>query len=399
MDAKMTEFILAACDVFAIQRDSERLDYVKEVVQKGIHSNYVDWNCFFECGELHRYLPAAYYNINNNLHLFDEISDETVKDRLHASYVRSLTNNDKYYSEIESLFHDFEEKNIKALLIKGELLALNYYPDRGIRSFDDCDLLMNKQDIKEAEEILRQHGYIQGYGEDGIIKKPSLKEIKFARFFMKHIIAYVKYNEEKLYVIEPHYLLWWHKPSGAPAFELSMQTLIERAQKVDLFHESAWKMNNEDLLIYLAIDLYEDAYRIEKIMQEKDLQLLKFLDVYSAIMNGVDWNQVISIVHQFNMNTSVWFTLNGLNQLYKVVPQWVLDEIKPENIECMQQFGFPEELVNSEHGRYERTLYERLFDIKYRKRELSEQESKFKETSFQCLKAENEANYNITEVK
>jgi hypothetical protein len=54
----------------------------------------------------------------------------------------------------------FSENAIPAIPFKGPLLANQLYGDIGVRSFGDLDILIQKQDVKNAIHLLVSHGFI-----------------------------------------------------------------------------------------------------------------------------------------------------------------------------------------------------------------------------------------------
>lgn len=371
---------MLASNIFSSDKDNVT-DRLSTMLKQG----GIDWAVFFCEGIKQRYIPAVYYNLSQ-LGLLKYIDDASIVKRLETSFNCSKERSSKYIEEMNILFNSINCNNIKAVFLKGEVLSLKYYPHPATRPFDDCDLLLNTVDIRSLEKILLENGYTQGYGENGEITLPSRKEIFFARMYMKHIIAYVKYKDNMLYVIEPHYNLLWRNKDGKPAFSWNMNGVIERACEVELEGIRGWKMKNEDFLTFLCIDIYEDANRIEKIAQGTDLELIKFLDTYSIIHNGVDWRVFVEDIIKLKMESPAYFTLSGLNELYNIVPSWVLERIKPESTAYIDEFGFPEELKGEQKCIYKRSFFERFFDYDYRQEELNRQLELCRNTTFQNLK-------------
>ncbi len=381
MDSLTQKFTILACDIFS---DDKKKD--TEVLRAMLENDSIDWSTFFAEGIRQRYLPAVYYRLSQ-LGLLGYIAETDIVKKMENEYTYAKAHNDNYIEEIRLLLKSINSKKLKAVLLKGEVLSCKYYPAPETRPFGDCDLLLDKSEIREIENILLENGYTQGYGADGKITKPSRREIFFARLYMKHIIAYVKYQGDMLFVIEPHYNLLWRNKDGDPAFDLSMNSIIDRACEIDFEGSKSWRMQNEDFLIFLCIDIYEDANRIEKIVQGTDLELIKFLDAYSVVRDGIDWNIFIERITEVKMNAPVYFTLDCLNKLYNIVPHWVLTSIKPNSTAYVDEFGFPEEIIGENRCTYKRGFMDRLFDHEYRLDELKLQKELCKNTTFQNLQA------------
>lgn len=371
--------LIKLSDVFS-KKDLD-FNIIKDIIQ----NDDVNWSWILNKAKTHRTLPAIAYKVFS-MELDNYIKDKDIILKLKNSLNQTQIRNERYTNEISNLCLNLNKVNIDYLLIKGEVLSLNFYPFKGIREFGDCDMLLINNNIGRCEKVLIENGYIQGYGEDGNIINPTKKEVLFSKLFMKHIIAYVKYDENLLYVIEPHYNIFWRVKGGNPAFSLSMNELIENSNSIYFNGVKTKTMNNEDFLMYLCIDIYEDANRIEKIMQSKDLELIKFLDIYSIIHDGINWDKFIKNINAWEMQKPVYYTLYFLNLLYQIVPNHVIESFKVNDISYLNEFGFDEELIGLKRGIYKRPFTNRLFDEKYRISEIHNQKEYFKPTTFQNLK-------------
>lgn len=62
-------------------------------------------------------------------------------------------------SELNRIMDLLKDAGLQAVPVKGPLLAISCYGDLNRRRFDDLDLLLSKQDIPKAREVLQQAGY------------------------------------------------------------------------------------------------------------------------------------------------------------------------------------------------------------------------------------------------
>lgn len=378
MNKHIFNFIICSSNVFVIN-DSER-----ERLQSLLCSEKIEWDEVIEVGMLHRILPSIYYKLNR-LNLLQYIKQTEVKEKLEKEFQIAQEHNAAYFEEIGHVSKDFGPD---VLLIKGEILAYAYYPHSATRPFGDCDMLCRQQYIEQVSKILKKNGFVQGYAEDGEIKYPSKRELMFARMYMKHLIAFVKYQKEYPFVFEPHYTLLWRGQNGKPAFPLEMEELFLDEKPIDFMGHAIYVMGNEDFLIYLCIDFYEDTNRISKLIHMEDLELIKILDIYAVINQGIDWEHFLSKVESWKMKKYMYYSLYYVNRLYKIVPETVLSYLQPDNLDYLNEFGFPEELKTSERGRYFTGFDERLFCGAKRKQELLEQLEKCRKTTFEVLRNE-----------
>lgn len=361
----------------------------KQIINELLINGTLDWSFISHFFRVHRVGPAAYYKLEK-YGLLSYLPTE-ICETIFTDYQMSCKNYQQYWKEIHAIlsFSDTKESyelQNSYLLLKGEILARIFYPDNGTRPFGDCDILYTKVSLDQWCNRLKQLGYTQGYGEDGEIKPISRKEQLFSRLYMKHIISYVKYENNKLFVIEPHYTIFWKNLEGQPAFDLPMDVLFEHSMEITSDGIDIYCLENEYFLMYICLDIYEDANRIEKIANGTDLELIRFLDIYAVIHKGVDWNKFISIVVGYGMQKYIFYTLNAFASLYPILPSYILNILKPKSLSYLDEFGFPEEMNGEVKGKYDKPFIDRFFDGYYRISAYQKQKYKFKSTTFQKLK-------------
>lgn len=376
------DLLLTLANIFYFSKEE------KQSLKQKLVGNDYDWEIVQIFFQNHRVAPAIYYKLKQYELL--PYLPRPVLDAVLTEYQTARSNYQRYWKKIKKLLSVSESSQHTCLLLKGEVLACLYYPDYGTRPFGDCDLLCTQDAIDIWCDHLKQLGYTQGYGEEGRIKSASRKERLFARLYMKHDIAYVKYENEDLYVFEPHHTIFWRKQDGRPAFDLPMNVLFQHSVEKMVDDIPVLHLSNEYFLLYLCIDIYEDANRVEKIAQDKDLDLIKFLDVYAVINSGVEWNEFVTIVTEYHMQVVIYYVLAAFVSLYPILPLNVLRALRPDDLSCLNEFGFPEELKGQEKGVYDRGFLDRFFDSSYRSSMYMEQSHKFKRTTFQELKTEGE---------
>lgn len=379
MNSSTCEFMLRASNLFA-PAENAVIDALRRLVLR----NDIHWGFMLEEGMRHRVLPAIYYTLKR-YELLSRVPEEAAS-KLKEAFDSADAANQRYMGEISAFYKELHRQGIRAVLLKGEILSFSYFPHIAARPFGDCDFLVREKDLGAVEGILGAQGYIQGYGENGGIQPPSKREVFFSRLYMKHVIAYVKYEEQFLYVMEPHHQLFWRDANGKPVFSIPMEDFIQRSVSVKYGDAQAWRLEGEDFLLYMCIDVYEDAHRIEKIRQGTDVELIKFLDLASIIHQGIRWEVFMQRVEEAGASQAAYDSLYGLNELYPLVPEYVLDSLKPLSTRFLNEFGFPEELLGDQPCHYRRSFLDRFFDLSYRLSELEEQTHLCRPTTFQSLR-------------
>lgn len=71
-------------------------------------------------------------------------------------------------AELFRLLELFSRNKIRALVIKGPVLAVQAYADPGMRGYGDLDLLVRQRDIRRATELMIASGYQAAISLDAI---------------------------------------------------------------------------------------------------------------------------------------------------------------------------------------------------------------------------------------
>ncbi|MFO7562614.1 MAG: nucleotidyltransferase family protein [Enhygromyxa sp.] len=337
----------------------------------GPTSSAAQWRRFIELGELHRVLPAAWLGARVQGRAIGEPPAD-VESRWSDAWARARSRAEVQGAALRSLLRALHDAELRCPLISGELMAYARYPDPAARPFGDFDLLVGDSDMRRVAAVLEQLGYVQGFAAGGAIRRPSRRERMFARMFMKHPVAWVRYVDDELFVVEPHSTIFWRRRDGTPAFAMPMAELLERAEPLTIGDAPAWRLSNEDQLLYQCIDVYEDARRIWKIRSGEDLQLIRLLDCVASLRAGVDWSVFVERVRRWGLQLPIYATLSwlldaGLVELGAALPAEVLEATTPDSPEEVDAIGFPEELREGATLGHVRRFAERLFALDHRR--------------------------------
>jgi hypothetical protein len=106
---------------------------------------------------IHIYLKTKKYS-----HIF--IIPKRISLIIEKEYLRTIARNKKIEQAMIGLAWEFNKTGIDLIFLKGAAhLATVYKHDRGMRRLRDVDILVRKDDILEAENILRRLGYAEDY--------------------------------------------------------------------------------------------------------------------------------------------------------------------------------------------------------------------------------------------
>jgi len=116
-----------------------------------------NWAYFIELAIINGVSPILYKNflILNN---FNAIPQDIIN-KLKEAYYKTLRYNIVLHEQFSEIIKIFNENKIDSIALKGLYLAETIYEDIGLRQMSDIDLLIKKQDIEKACNLLIQNGF------------------------------------------------------------------------------------------------------------------------------------------------------------------------------------------------------------------------------------------------
>jgi putative nucleotidyltransferase-like protein len=115
----------------------------------------IDWPYALELAEAHRVTPL----VSTALKSAGDAVPPYVTCRLRRALRAAAARNLILTSEMRRLLCWFDKPRIQAVPFKGPVLTSAAYGNLAIRTFDDLDILVRRQDVTRAGELLCSHGY------------------------------------------------------------------------------------------------------------------------------------------------------------------------------------------------------------------------------------------------
>jgi hypothetical protein len=119
----------------------------------------LDWEALAEAAEYHGLAPILHRAVNDAC---PELVPEKIASRLRDCYRDSARRNLIFSGDLLSLLDAFEVEGIAVMPLKGPVLAEALYLDPVLRPFSDLDILVRKQDVAAALQLLAREGYRLG---------------------------------------------------------------------------------------------------------------------------------------------------------------------------------------------------------------------------------------------
>ena len=201
------------------------------------------WDNLLHRAERARLLPLVAWR----LHGRSGISRQN-QDRLSEIFHRNNLRNLVRVRELIRVCRELERNKIRALAVKGPVLATLCYHNLGSRSFDDLDLLVHPKDVPRALSLLLDSGYdhwLPGWDRGHL--KEFFSRPDFLRFLWwdQAMLA----RDDPRMTVEIH----WAALPRYFSFELPFEKLWRDRRPVSISGHEFSTLSAEDLLLLIAV--------------------------------------------------------------------------------------------------------------------------------------------------
>lgn len=118
----------------------------------------LDWSALLCRCWWHRIRPLTYAHLANHPTASEVVPSE-VWDQLGGYVTEIASRNQRLYGTLVEVAELFEDRNLRMLVFKGPILALDTYGDLRLRECGDLDLLVDQSDLFDVIQVLTQHGF------------------------------------------------------------------------------------------------------------------------------------------------------------------------------------------------------------------------------------------------
>ena len=237
-----------------------------------LHGN-IDWEYLLEIAGEHRMLPLLYWHLSS-------VSPEAVPENV-LSQLRHYFQTNKLRAlllakELLNLHQLFERRGIPLVPYKGPVLAATVYGDVGLRTTGDLDLLLQKQDVREARDLLLSRGYEPVRWKTDALLTPA-QEAAFLRFEREYLFQHYDNGigvELQWGVTDKHF-----------PFSLDLELVKEHLHRVSLGGSTVPTFVPDDMLLILCV--HASVHRWYRLQWVCDIaETLR-------VCQSIDWNLVM----------------------------------------------------------------------------------------------------------
>ena len=211
--------------------DSERAHLIRLMLRENI-----DWTYLIRTASRHGVLPLLFWSLNT---VRSEAVPKDVLNQL-RDYFRSNAHHNLFLTgELLSLLRLFEIHGISAIPFKGPTLAAFAYDNLALREFGDLDILVHKQDVLRAKDLLISNRYRH------LFQFTSAQEA----VEIQSNCEYTLVHKDGEIVVDLHWLI---TPSYF-SFPIDTECLWERLEPISLTGATVMTLSPEDMLMILCV--------------------------------------------------------------------------------------------------------------------------------------------------
>ena len=206
-------------------------DRIRELAAESI-----DWNYLFVFARRHGVLPLFYSRLQQSA--ADVIPPDQLQ-QLRKYFQENSARNVLLTAELRRLIDLFAKHGIEAIPYKGPVLALFAYGDTALRRFVDLDVMVRKEDVERAIDLIILEGYEFSKSLDTTQQKILLRT--------QHNVQFWRYNRQL--ILELH----WEVASHLFASSVQANDLWKQLVKIDVNGATLKTLAVEDLIFSLAV--------------------------------------------------------------------------------------------------------------------------------------------------
>lgn len=225
-------------------------------------------------------------------------------ERLRAAYAQTAFRNALMFRQTAELLRALAARGIETMLLKGIHLARFVYPEPGLRSMADVDLMVRRDRLAEAEAVALELGY-------GPLPRPDLEQ------FCSWSNHLAKLEKDGAPVIELH----WAVERPTSPFRIDHDALWARSAAAELEGVPVRLLSPEDLLLHLVLHgSYHHHFDRSALKGLVDLQA-----VVTRHQASLDWDLVARRAGEWGAGCFAYVTLRLAAEVLDVpVPAAVL---------------------------------------------------------------------------
>ncbi|MBN1848685.1 MAG: nucleotidyltransferase family protein [Deltaproteobacteria bacterium] len=264
--------------------DDKNIETVLSLVSKKL-----DWQKVIRIAEQNDILSLFFYNIKQICHESAFPSDvfKDLSKRYHAINYQNI----RYLQELKEIMILLGNAGIDAIALKGASLIESVWENAALRQMADIDILIRKQDISKAEQLLSDSGYV---AHEGYRPKEWYREHHF------HVAPYL--HPKRKIPIEIHH----NFISADSRIHLDMDQVWRHAEINTNREISTKRLSREDMFIHLCLHIHSTCVGTIKYLSD----IARFLKYYKG---NIDWDIIEKKAKDKELIHCIYYSLYAAN--------------------------------------------------------------------------------------
>ncbi|MFC4857321.1 nucleotidyltransferase family protein [Actinophytocola glycyrrhizae] len=279
-----------------------------------------------------------------------------------AAYETNVRRNRSLFAEFGRVLQALNQREVRYAVRKGPALCALVYDDPGIRRMSDLDILIDRESLNTAAEVLAELGYAQGVpspGGDRVVPHERRTRMFWA-VHLNNALPFLKTTSDpdvRWFEIDLCFDLFQKRSAGS----VDVRAVLDRARQVVICGEPSFALDPLDQLLDLCLHLYKEAASLLSITQGRDLNLARFLDVRETVRVTPQalLDRLPRYAKEIGADRELYFALHHTCQLYPgAVPDHVVDQLEPQDRAYLDEYGG----LEGRTGRWKQGFVDRLFN-------------------------------------
>ncbi len=270
------------------------------------------WRCVADEATRHHLRGVTYRRLADST-ITTGIPDD-VWERLRSFYLETATRNAVYFRQTSQIVKELAAWDVPVMLLKGIHLARFAYAEPGLRSMADIDIMVHREHLAVAEQVLLGRGY-------GPVPRPDIEEWCATNHHLD------KLRKQGAPEMEVH----WSIQRPANPFRLDLAGLWQRSESAMLDGAPVRLLSPEDLLLHLSLHLtYQHRFTRAALKGVMDIAT-----VITAERNRIDWTTLAERATAWGASGCLYTTLRLATEilaapvppdLFRALPHQQADE-------------------------------------------------------------------------
>jgi len=269
------------------------------------------WTHISELSKLHGVTPFLFYRVRS---LGIPVPDKIMKEWL-GIYLYQIAEEKKGRRQIKELKEVLNSEAIPMILLKGASAMLHLYPEPGLRTFVDLDILIPPDMVLQFKQAMRMAGYkplaARNSPEDEELQK-----------FDSHLDPLCK---DGSLMIEPHLSILGVGDDHITA----LHQIWKEKEEVNIDGVKVDHLSKEQFIVHTLL------HAARHLSDEGFVEIKWFIDLLYGIRTWeINWSEVRDIAQRWGVEKDILPVMATLNQYWKAgIP--LIEKAKPINLQTL----------------------------------------------------------------